>query len=76
MRCYLIRAREKAGLSQSDAAVRLHISQNYLSNIESGKRQQDLKLSMLKGFSHVYNIRVDDLIAGELLYLNLMKKGE
>ena len=65
MRKYLIEARVRAGLTQRDAAHKLLISQNYLSDIERNTRQQDLKLSVLKGFSRVYQIPVDELIRAE-----------
>lgn len=65
MRDYLIQARIKAGLTQHEAAHKLLISQNYLSDIERSTRQQDLKLSILKGFSRVYQIPIEELIKGE-----------
>lgn len=68
MRKYLIKARVRAGLTQREAAHKLLISQNYLSNIERNTRQQDLKLSVLKGFSRVYQIPVDELIKAEEAY--------
>lgn len=68
MREYLIRARTKAGLTQAQAAKKLLISQNYLSDIETGKRQKDLKLNVLKGCAKVYEIPLDTLIYGESEY--------
>lgn len=68
MREYLIRARTKAGLTQAQAAKKLLISQNYLSDIESGKRQKDLKLNVLKGCAKVYEVPLDTLIYGESEY--------
>lgn len=68
MREYLIRARTKAGLTQAQAAKNLLISQNYLSDIETGKRQKDLKLNVLKGCAKVYEVPLDTLIYGESEY--------
>lgn len=68
MRVYLIQARTKAGLTQAQAAKKLLISQNYLSDIETGKRQKDLKLNVLKGCSKTYGIPLDALIRGESEY--------
>lgn len=68
MREYLIQARTKAGLNQAQAAKKLLISQNYLSNIETGKRQKDMKLTVLKGCAKVYEVPLDTLIYGESEY--------
>ncbi len=68
MRVYLIQARTKAGLTQAQAAKKLLISQNYLSDIETGKRQKDLKLNVLKGCAKTYGIPLDALIRGESEY--------
>lgn len=68
MREYLIRARTEAGLTQAQAAKKLLISQNYLSDIETGKRQKDLKLNVLKGCAKVYEVPLDTLICGESEY--------
>lgn len=68
MREYLIQARAKAGLTQTQAAKKLLISQNYLSDIETGKRQKDLKLNVLKGCAKIYEVPLDTLIFGESEY--------
>ena len=68
MREYLIQARTKAGLTQAQAAKKLLISQNYLSDIETGKRQKDLELNVLKGCAKTYGIPLDALIRGESEY--------
>lgn len=68
MREYLIQARTKACLTQAQAAKKLLISQNYLSNIETGKRQKDMKLNVLKGCAKVYEVPLDTLIYGESEY--------
>ena len=58
MRQYLIDARNKKGLTQVEAASKLFMSQNYLSNLETGKRQKSLSVATLKAFSKVYRIRI------------------
>ena len=68
MREYLISLRESKGLTQQQAAAQLLISQNYLSLIETGNRQTDLKLSTIKGFAKLYNVSVDYLISEETKY--------
>lgn len=68
MREYLIQARTKAGLTQAQVAKKLLISQNYLSDIETGKRQKDLKLNVLKGCAKTYGVSLDALIRGESEY--------
>ncbi|WP_367112301.1 helix-turn-helix domain-containing protein [uncultured Megasphaera sp.] len=75
MREYLIEARNNAGLTQKCAADKLFISQNYLSCIERGIRQKDLKLSMLKCFSRVYDVPLQKLIDSESRYLKQVNIG-
>ena len=70
MRQYLIDARNKKGLTQVEAASKLFMSQNYLSNLETGKRQKSLSVETLKAFSKVYQIPLADLIASESAYGN------
>lgn len=68
MRDYLIKARNAAGLTQLEASKRLFISQNYLSNLETGKRQKSLNVATLKVFSKIYNVPLVDLILAEEAY--------
>lgn len=49
----LKRARNEAGLSQSDAAAMLHKTQSYISKIESGQLRVDIV--QLKAFATIYN---------------------
>lgn len=70
MRQYLIDARNKKGLTQVEAASKLFMSQNYLSNLETGKRQKSLSVATLMAFSKVYQIPLADLIASESAYGN------
>ena len=70
MRQYLIDARNKKGLTQVEAASKLFMSQNYLSNLETGKRQKSLSVATLNAFSKVYQMPLADLIASESAYGN------
>lgn len=77
MREYLILLRKERGLSQEDVAKQLLISQNYLSLIESGNRQTDLKLSTLKGFAKIYQVDIGRLIVLESDYQkNMLNRME
>lgn len=68
IREYLISLRKKQNLTQQSVAKKLLISQNYLSLIEQGSRQTDLKLSTLKGLARVYGIELSKLIEAESEY--------
>ena len=72
-RKYLISLREKRGLTQQQAASQLLISQNYLSLIETGNRQTDLKLSTLKSFAKLYKVPLAKLIEEEAKCVNSSK---
>ena len=48
----LKKAREEAGLSQSEVAKLLHKTQSYISKIESGQRKIDIV--QLKAFAKIY----------------------
>lgn len=68
IREYLISLRKKQNLTQQSVAKKLLISQNYLSLIEQGSRQSDLKLSTLKSLARVYGIELSKLIEAESEY--------
>ena len=53
--------RKSLGLSQKDAARRLHISPNTLSAIEN-KRYTDLHLDLVYKVCDLYNIELHELI--------------
>lgn len=76
MREYLISLRKDKGLTQQQAASKLLISQNYLSLIESGGRQADLKLSSIKGFAKLYGVSVDFLLSAETEYKQSLENTE
>lgn len=56
----LKKAREEAGLSQSEVAKLLHRTQSYISKIESGQRKIDVV--QLKEFAKIYKKNLDFFI--------------
>ncbi len=56
MRLWLRGYREKVGLTQEDIAEKLGISQNYYADIENGKRQADMNLSLAAKLADFFNI--------------------
>lgn len=76
MRSYLIEQREKRGLTQTQAAKEMGISQNYLSNIETGVRQSEIKLNTLVRMAKCYRVSVITLVQMEAKYQEEKKGGE
>lgn len=74
MREYLVSLRTSKGLSQDKAAKALSISQNYLSQIETGNRQADLRLNTLKRFAEIYDVDINFLIEQESAYQKIYKE--
>lgn len=67
-RSYLIEQREKRGLTQTKAAKEMGISQNYLSSIETGVRQREIKLNTLARMAKCYRVSVITLVKMEAKY--------
>lgn len=65
-RRYLITLRSKRGMTFEDAAWCLNVSTKFLAMIEAGL--WDLKLSTIKGFTKLYDVSVEQLIAEEAKY--------
>lgn len=76
MREYLRKIRKRAGFTQTQAATKLQISQNYLSNIEKGARQSEIKLSTLMCMAKCYGVPLNALIKAEAKYQEEKKGGE
>lgn len=76
MREYLRKIRKRAGFTQTQAAAKLRISQNHLSNIETGARQSEIKLSTLMYMAKCYGVPLNALIKAETEYQNEAKGGE
>lgn len=62
---YLAEQREKRGLTQAQAAKEMGISQNHLSNIETGVRQSEIKLNTLVRMAKCYRVSVITLVQME-----------
>ena len=75
MREYLRKIRKRAGFTQTQAATKLRISQNHLSNIEKGVRQSEIKLRTLMCMAECYDVPLNSLIAAETEYQNEVKGG-
>lgn len=75
MREYLRKIRKRAGFTQTQAATKLRISQNHLSNIETGARQSEIKLRTLMCMAECYDVPLNSLIAAETEYQNEVKGG-
>lgn len=76
MREYLRKIRKRAGFTQTQAATKLRISQNHLSNIEKGVRQSEIKLSTLMCLAKCYGVPLTALIKAETEYQNEVKGCE
>lgn len=63
LRANLIRARERAGLTQREAADRLGRSQSYVAKSEQGERRVDV-VELLQ-FASAYGVMVETLIPRE-----------
>ena len=68
MREYLVKLRERNGLTQVDASKKLLISQSYLSSLETGSRKKSLSLATLKAFSRIYKAPLELLVTEESQY--------
>lgn len=65
MRTYLKEARLKKKLTRAQTAKLIGISQNYYCDIENGKRQKDIKTSILVDLSTVLGIPIAEMIKAE-----------
>lgn len=65
VREYLVKAREKAGLTQQDVANRIGISRQYYQMVEQGERQRKMDLSLAGGLSAVLNIPITEIVRME-----------
>ena len=65
MRKWLKVLRENKGLSQTNMAEKLGLSRQGYSNIESGKRQADLNLSITSKLANIFGISIDEIVQME-----------
>lgn len=68
MREYLKKIRQGHQMTQKMVAEKLSISQNYLSDIENGKRQKILKLSTLEKLAEIYQVSLGVLVEAEKVF--------
>lgn len=76
MREYLRKIRKRAGFTQTQAAKDMGISQNHLSNIETGVRQSEIKLNTLVRMAKCYRVSVITLVQMESKYQEAKRGGE
>lgn len=65
---YLAEQRKKRGLTQTQVAKELGITQSYMSYIETGARQREIKLSTLASMAKCYRVSVITLVKMESKY--------
>ena len=65
---YLAEQRKKRGLTQTQVAKELGITQSYMSYIETGARQREIKLSPLASMAKCYRVSVITLVQMESKY--------
>lgn len=65
---YLAEQRKKRGLTQTQVAKELGITQSYMSYIETGARQREIKLSTLASMAKCYRVSVITLVQMESKY--------
>ncbi|MGN0694551.1 MAG: helix-turn-helix transcriptional regulator [Lentihominibacter sp.] len=66
MRNYLKELRTERGLTQTQVADNLGISQNYYSNIENGVAMKVMDLLLLDSISNLYHVSLNGLVQQEL----------
>lgn len=77
MREWLIKKRKELGITQSELALRLGISQQYVSLIEKGNRQEKITVDLIYKLAEVLKISIEDVFYNEkLLFENRIDKNE
>lgn len=61
MRAWLKDLRENRALTQAEVAKSLNIKQNYYCEIENGKKQLDLNLSMAAKIAALFDVTLEDI---------------
>ena len=62
---YLKKCREDRGLTQSDVAEKLDISESYYSLIENGKRQPKMKIDLAEKLSNIFGVTIEYIMEQE-----------
>ena len=68
MRDYLIKARKTSGMTQQEVAGKTLISRQYYQAIEAGRRQADLKTSMIVKFAEAFGVSASEIYQLEAEY--------
>jgi len=66
LRGYLKQLREEKNVSQRNVEERTGFSQQYYSLIESGERQADMSLSVMKKLSEAFDVPLEFIIEEEM----------
>ena len=67
MRCWLIDKRNQLGITQKELAVKLGVSQQYVSLIENGNRQSKITADLLCKLSSILSMPIEQIIKSEQL---------
>lgn len=65
MRTWLKEKRQAAGLTMAQMAEKLWITESYYSNIEAGKRQKELDLTIAAQLAHILHMSIEEIVACE-----------
>lgn len=65
MRVYLKELRGEMGLTQSEVAKKLNISEGSYSLIENGKRQSKMTIEMAQKLAKIFNVSIDVILENE-----------
>lgn len=65
MRLYLKELRDEKHLSQNEISKKLDISESYYSLIESGDRQADMSLSLMKKLADAFSVSLEFIVEQE-----------
>lgn len=63
---YLKELREQRGMSMMDMADRIGISRQYYQQIEAGKKQKKMDITLVISLSHIFGISPEKIIAQEI----------
>lgn len=66
MKEYLKTLRKESGKTQLEIAKKLDVSESYYSLIETGERQADMSLSVMKKLSEAFDVPLEFIIDEEM----------
>ena len=65
MRDWLKAARKERGLTMAELCEKLKISESYYSQIESGTRQKNMDISLVRALSEALGISIKEIVEKE-----------